>query len=101
MVPTEDIPKDESLKEEIAELINKIKNTEYDLANMFRGNNTVKQKLEAHKKMLSEKEKLLISLKEDPNKNLVKTEEEMVENTLITPEQEKIIDKEVENQFTQ
>jgi predicted nucleic acid-binding Zn-ribbon protein len=52
----------EKLTQEIEDLKSKIKNTEYDLANMFKGNSFIEQKLVISKETLEKKEKLLEQL---------------------------------------
>ena len=91
MKPEDEKTQKEKITEEIQELKAKIKNTEYDLANMFKGNSLLEEKLAISKKSLEEKEKLLLTLSEEENKNISKKVEEK-EDELIE-EKEVVISK--------
>ena len=104
MVPEEERPQIEKIEEEIAALKSRIKNTEYDLANMFKGNAFLTQKLENTKKQLEEKKSILDELKKQDPKKAQKFEEfedKVIEkeSTAFSSEQEEIIEKEIEKQF--
>ena len=93
MKPEEEKSQQEKLEEEISLLVNKIKNTEYDLQNMFKGNAFVKSKLENTKKILEEKQKLLEQIKSQPQtrKALNKIESGVVESQNLTEEQVSLV----------
>lgn len=104
MVPEEERPQIEKIEEEIAALKSRIKNTEYDLANMFKGNAFLAQKLENTKKQLQEKRSILDELKKQDPKKAQKFEE--LEDKIagknsnaFSLEQEEVIEKEIEKQF--
>lgn len=92
------------IQEEIAELKTRIKNTEYDLTHMFKGNSLLEQKLEISKKTLEEKKKLLEEI--SPNKNkteeIRKFEDEITEkdSVQISEQQEEILEEEIEEELT-
>ncbi|HRZ85468.1 MAG TPA: hypothetical protein P5277_01685 [Candidatus Paceibacterota bacterium] len=91
----------EKLIEEIEELKSKIKNTEYDLANMFKGNSFIEQKLVISKETLEKKKKLLEELNSSNSKEkeqkIKKQEEEITEkdNNYISKDQEDIIKNQI------
>lgn len=93
----------EKLEREIDELKSKIKNTEYDLAHMFKGNSFIGEKLRISNEILKEKEKLLETLESGKTKKekLKKAEEEISdkEDSIITSEQGEIIEKEIEEEI--
>ena len=104
MRPEEEQNQIEKLESEIANLKTRIKNTEYDLANMFRGNGMVQNKLENTKKILVEKQNLIERLRaENPAKagKFKEFEEKVIEKneTSISLGQEKIIEDEIEKEF--
>jgi len=103
MKPDEERSETEKLEEKIKALQNRIKNTEYDLANMFRGNALLEQKLENSKKELLEKEALLAKIKSTPKsaQELKKIENNITENNTepISQEQEKILKQEIEQEL--
>ena len=88
----------QELEEEIAELMTRIKNTEYDLSNMFKGNALIEQKLVNSKKTLQEKRGLLASLDEVKQKKFKEKEQEILEreSVEISKEQEEFIEEQVE-----
>lgn len=91
------------LLEEIEELKTRIKNTEYDLEHMFKGNGLIEQKQVISKKTLEEKLKLLQTLEgtEDKQEKVKLTEEEItekVENS-ISQDQEEKIEEEIEEEI--
>lgn len=89
----------EELEEEIAELMTRIRNTEYDLANMFKGNALIEQKLVNTKKTLEEKKKLLASLEPEKQKKFKEKEREILEEDKdegISVEQEAQVEEQVE-----
>jgi len=100
MVPEEQRPEQEKLEEEIAGLVNRIKNTEYDLANMFKGNSFLEQKLTNSKKQLDEKKKALEQIKQNPKQKqkLEEIEAEVDEenSSVMSKEQEDILNEEIE-----
>jgi Tfp pilus assembly protein PilN len=104
MVPEEERSEIEKLEEEIQLLKSRIKNTEYDLKNMFKGNVLLDQKLKNSKKTLEEKHNILQQLRQqDPKKaEKFKELEENIEEkstTSATEKQEEIIEQEIEKQF--
>jgi hypothetical protein len=101
MKPDEEISKAEKLENEIDSLKSKIRNTEYDVQNMFKGNALVEEKLNNSKKLLDEKQKLLEEVKKNPKSEeaLEKVEEKIVEGEVISKEQEGIIKDSVESEI--
>ncbi|MFA5019940.1 MAG: hypothetical protein WC533_02475 [Candidatus Pacearchaeota archaeon] len=102
MVPEEERSEQEKLEEEIAELKNRIKNTEYDLANMFKGNSFLEQKLVNSKKQLDEKKGILEQIKQNPmqKKNLDKIEAGLdEEDVVVSKEQEDFLNEEIEEEL--
>ncbi|MEA3329855.1 MAG: hypothetical protein U9Q06_03870 [Nanoarchaeota archaeon] len=101
MRPEEEKPQEDKLTEEIDSLKSRIKNTEYDLANMFRGNALLKTKLSNSQKELEAKQVLLEKIKSQPAsaENLQMIENELVKDENISQEQEKIIDELVEKEL--
>ena len=99
MKPEDEKTQEEKLEESILELKSKIKNTEYDLEHMFRGNALIQQKLVNAKKSLDEKQKLLDGLsqtapeEESPKEELEKIEQEDAPDALI---QQDKIEQEIE-----
>ncbi|MFA6022652.1 MAG: hypothetical protein WC781_01040 [Candidatus Pacearchaeota archaeon] len=96
----------EKIEEEISELKTRIKNTEYDLQHMFRGNSLLEQKLDISKKTLDEKTKLLNELAgsttEDKTEKMRKIKEEINEreNLTISKEQEIVLESEIEDELS-
>ncbi|MEK6891169.1 MAG: hypothetical protein AABX03_03440 [Nanoarchaeota archaeon] len=88
----------EQVEEEIAELVTKIKNTEYDLTHSFKGNSLIEQKLVNSKKTLEEKKTLLSSLDEIKQKKFKEKEKEILEvnSSDISKDQEAFIEEQVE-----
>ena len=89
------------LEEEVAALQTRIKNTEYDLKHMFRGNQIVEQKLHNTKQLLEEKQNSLAKLTNTQVKE-VKKIESILEDSNITPiskDQKAFIDEEIEHEF--
>lgn len=90
MRPNEEMSELEVLEGEIASLKSKIKNTEYDLMNSFKGNNFIQQKLVNSKKSLDEKEKRFEELnKLLQNNKGFKEFEDNVSNVAISDSQKK------------
>jgi len=104
MKPEDEKTQEEKLEEQILELKNKIKNTEYDLEHMFKGNALVQQKLDNAKASLDEKQKLLNELSnnsETPQEQLDKIKQDITDKqtTPISKEQEKQIEEEIDTEF--
>lgn len=101
MKPHEEKTQAEILESEIASLKSKIKNTEYDLANSFKGNALVESKLKNAQAILSEKQQLLLEIKNNPsaNKELNKTEKNLLQGDNISEEQRKIVKDIVESEI--
>jgi len=95
----------EKLEEEIANLVTDIKNTEYDLAGLFKGNTAIEEKLRISKEQLNKKKQLLAELtgktEEDALEQIKKFEEEVTEKgeKPISDEQEKIEKEEIEEEI--
>lgn len=105
MIPEDEKPMKEKVEEDIAALITRIKNTEYDLSHMFKGNALLEQKLAISKKSLEDKQKMLQGLElEDKNKQktMKEKEEEITEikEIPITEEQKEEIKAEIEKEFS-
>ncbi len=102
MRPDEEKTQQEKLGEEIDNLKTRIKNTEYDLENMFKGNAFLEKKLDNSKKELGEKQVLLEKIKSQPGsaKELSRVEKKIVEpeTEAITGEQEEIVKELVEGE---
>jgi len=94
---------EEKLEEEIAALKTRIRNTEYDLANMFKGNALLGQKLKNAQQSLEEKSALLTQIKANPKaaEKLEELEEEIADKKIdnLAQDQEDLIKKEVEELF--
>ena len=101
MIPDEEKTHKDKLEEEIAELMNRIKNTEYDLMNMFKGNAFLQKKLENSQKALAEKKALLEQIKASPksSEELDKIEKSMESDENISKEQEGLISKIIEEEL--
>ena len=104
MKPEDEKTNKEKLEEKIAELRTRIKNTQYDLAHMFKGNNFLEQKLAISKKSLEDKEKLLVEITDNQTnktKQIRKMEDEITEvsNVSISEAQEEIVEEEIEKEF--
>lgn len=103
VIPEDEKTETQKLGEEIAALKTRIKNTEYDLSHMFKGNDIVQQKLHNTKKLLDEKQGLLSELTggKDKTKEIRELEDKITEKDEepITKEQNKIIDEEIESEF--
>jgi len=102
--------KKEKLEGEIANIKSDIKNTEYDLTGLFRGNSAIEEKLKISKEQLEKKQKLLEEISgksEEEAEQIVESfENEMINKgeKSISEEQEKIekedIELEIEEQMT-
>jgi len=102
MITPEDEKKEtEILEEEIAALQTKIKNTEYDLTHMFKGNEIIEQKLHNTKELMAEKQKRLGELDPEQKKKLEQIEKQIEEpaETEMSINQEKILDEIIEDEF--
>tara|TARA_Y100000310_G_C20614666_1_gene779989 strand:- start:883 stop:1197 length:315 start_codon:yes stop_codon:yes gene_type:complete len=102
VIPEDEKTQETKLEEEVAALKTRIKNTEYDLTHMFKGNDIVQQKLDNTKKLLTEKETLLGTLKANGKMNdLKKLEDNILEKdkNAISEDQEKIINKAFESEL--
>lgn len=108
MKPEDEKTEEEKLIEDIAELKSRIKNTEYDLAHMFKNNTFLEQKLALSKKSLEEKQKTIEAIKavesdKDKNKKeeLKEKEEEIAETKEepISQDQEAVIEEELEKEI--
>ena len=101
MRPEDEKTVQEKLEEEIAELKSRIKNTEYDLAHMFKGNNMLENKLINSKKTLEERQAALKELQNNKPPKLKEVEIKLVEEDaeIISSEQEQIIDSEIEKEI--
>ncbi len=101
MKPEENKTDIEKLEEEINNLKSKIKNTEYDLANMFKGNNMLEKKLESAKKNLIEKQELLQKVKSQPesSEKLKEIENNLEKDNSISKEQNKITEDLIEEEL--
>tara|TARA_Y100000310_G_scaffold260845_1_gene269946 strand:- start:175 stop:486 length:312 start_codon:yes stop_codon:yes gene_type:complete len=101
VTPEDEKTEQQKLEEEIAALQTKIKNTEYDLQHMFKGNEIIEQKLHNTKTLMEEKQNRLGELDPTQKKELEKIEEkiEEPETTQITEDQEKILDEMIEDEF--
>ena len=102
--PEDEKTRKEKLEEDIAELRTRIKNTEYDLIHMFKGNALLEQKLAISQNNLQEKEKILMELTDNQTskaKMMKKAEEEIIESseTPVSEDQEEIVDEEIEKEF--
>lgn len=112
MKPEDEKTEIEKLEEQIIELKSKIKNTEYDLEHMFKGNALVQQKLINAKKSLEEKQKLfdglsraagskkpeIAELPEKESEELFKDAEDSKE-PVISKDQQEELDLEIEKEF--
>ena len=98
MKPEDEITLQEKLEEEIAELKSRIKNTEYDLARMFRGNSMLEGKLSSSKQVLEEKQLALKQLQDNKPPKLQELEDNLVkgDSEPISSEQENMLDEEIE-----
>ena len=103
MKPEDEKTQTEKLEEDIAELKTRIKNTEYDLTHMFKGNNIIKQKLDNSKKLLVEKETLMkeFSGNKDKNQEFKELKEDIAEKKTIpiSAQQEAIIEETIEEEL--
>ena len=101
--PEDEKTQTEKLEEEIRALKTRIKNTEYDLANMFKGNPILQDKLDISKKVLNDKLNLLSSISSEKDKtNKIKDFEDKVSEKAdipLTRDQEEIIDNEIESKL--
>ncbi len=101
VIPEDEKTETQKLEEDIAELITKIKNTEYDLAHMFKGNDIIEQKLDNTKKLLHEKQTRLGEL--DPSQKIkldkIEKQIEEPEKTSISVNQEKLLKDLIEEEF--
>lgn len=103
VIPEDEKSQEQKLEEEIAALKTRIKNTEYDLEHMFKGNDIIQQKLDNTKKLKDEKHKLLMELTggKDKTEEIKEMEEKLTEKdtTQISKEQEDLLEKEIEKEF--
>ena len=104
VTPEDEKTEEQKLNEDVAALKTKIKNTEYDLAHMFRGNDIIEQKLHNTKELLAEKENNLTKLLGGDIKKeekFHKMEDQLTEKdtTAASEEQEKMLDEEIEKEF--
>ncbi|MEM3074847.1 MAG: hypothetical protein QW727_02815 [Candidatus Pacearchaeota archaeon] len=101
MKPEDEKTQTEKLEEEIVALQTRIKNTEYDLAHMFKGNEIIEQKLKNTKELLKEKQELLAKLNPEQLKKLRKIESKIEEKnvTSLTKEEKDFIEAEIESEF--
>ena len=107
MKPEDEKTEVEKLEEQIIELKSKIKNTEYDLEQMFKGNALIQQKLSNAKKSIEEKQKLFDNLSKATTSGEYGTEEPEIselsedkfEAPVIAQDQQKKIDLEIEKEF--
>lgn len=101
VIPEDEKTETEKLEEEIAALQTRIKNTEYDLTHMFKGNEIIEQKLHNTKKLMEEKQNRLAQLNPDQKKKLQKFEKQVDEPeiTAMTKDQEKMINEMIEDEF--
>ena len=95
MKPQEEMSEIEILEEEINSLKTRIRNTEYDLANSFKGNGLIQKKLEISKNNLAEKEKRIKELNSllKGNNEFKKVEERVNEIPLSENQKEEIINE--------
>ncbi|MEM3113181.1 MAG: hypothetical protein QXI33_02030 [Candidatus Pacearchaeota archaeon] len=103
IIPDDEKTETEKLEEEIRALKTRIKNTEYDLANMFKGNPILQEKLDISKKMLNDKINTLNNIKSEKykSKKIKEFENKITEKSdiPITKEQENIINETIEEEF--
>ena len=103
VIPEDEKTQTQKLEEEIAALKTKIKNTEYDLTHMFKGNDIVQQKLENTKKLLEERQGLLSELTggKDKTKEIRELEDKITEkdDVSISEEQNALINEEIEKEL--
>jgi len=101
VIPEDEKTETQKLEEEIAELVTKIKNTEYDLTHMFKGNDIIEQKLDNTKKLLQEKQTRLGELDPSQKVKLKKVEKQIEEpeKTPISVNQEKLLQNLIEEEF--
>ena len=101
MRPEDEKTMQEKLDEEIAELKSRIKNTEYDLVHMFKGNKMLEGKLDNSKKLLEEKQNVLKELQNNKPEKLKEVEVKLAEEDAepISKEQEIILDEEIEKEL--
>jgi len=101
VIPEDEKTETQKLEEEIAELVTKIKNTEYDLTHMFKGNDIIEQKLDNTKKLLHEKQTRLGELDPSQRVKLEKVEKQIEEpeKTPISVNQEKLLQDLIEEEF--
>jgi len=101
VIPEDEKTEQQVLEEDIAALQTKIKNTEYDLTHMFKGNDIIEQKLHNTKKLMEEKQDRLGELDPTQKRQLEEVKEviEEPETTQITEDQEKILDEMIEDEF--
>ena len=103
VIPEDEKTQTQKLEEEIAALKTKIKNTEYDLTHMFKGNDIVQQKLDNTKALLQEKQGLLSELTggKDKTKEIRELEDKITEkdDVSISEEQNALINEEIEKEL--
>ena len=98
MKPDDEKTQQEKLEEEIYELEKRIKNTEYDLANMFRGNAMLENKLKISKESLKTKKDSLQNIGKNPeiSREIEKSIDIKENEPAISKEQEEEIEEEIE-----
>jgi predicted nucleic acid-binding Zn-ribbon protein len=101
VTPEDEKTEQQKLEEEIAALQTKIKNTEYDLTHMFKGNDIIEQKLHNTKNLMNEKQNRLGELDPTQKKQLEEVKEEIEEPTTtpISQNQEKLLDELIDDEF--
>jgi len=105
VIPEDEKSETQKLEEDVMALKTRIKNTEYDLAHMFKGNDIIKQKLVNTQGLLTEKENLLLNLSGKRNTTPTEKVKELEENITeskeepITEDQKRILDEELEKEF--
>jgi len=101
MKPDDEKTQQEKLEEEIYELEKRIKNTEYDLANMFKGNAMLENKLKISKESLKTKKDSLQNIGKNPeiSREIEKSIDIKENEPAISKEQEEEIEEEKEEEF--
>jgi len=104
VIPEDEKTEEDKLNEDVAALKTKIKNTEYDLAHMFRGNDIIEQKLHNTKQLLEEKQNNLIKIlggdvKKEEKFHEMEDKLADKEDTAASEEQAKMLDEEIEREF--
>lgn len=105
VIPDDEKTQEQKLTEEILALKTRIKNAEYDLEHMFKGNMFIQKKLDNSKTELEEKEKLIQGLQGNSNtdqtQQIRQAEENIAEkqDKSISKEQEATIEEAIEEEF--